>query len=306
MGTWNREIRFRFGGWSLVAVAASLMLLGWIVLLGTKARKEPARCASGFVSQGARCCAPGQESINGQCSGRPTSCPSGFQFIQSPVPGCVIKNKKLRISGGSLTLGPTDWDSADVMEKSVVAVRSFYLDSSEVTAHRYAACIKAGLCKPLTTLDEPGLPLTNVSLGTASDFCAFSGGHLPTPAQWVFAASGSETRRFPWGPHGLVCRRASFGLTDGPCAVGGTTPELAGARPDGRTPLGLEDMAGNVSEIVQETAGQTSLMGGSFRSKTARELKVWSSQGFRIGSDVGFRCAYPVRYPTNHESSASP
>lgn len=306
MGTWNREIRFRFGGGSLVAASAGLMLLGWVILLGTRARKEPSRCAAGFVSDGARCCAPGQEAINGQCHGQPESCPAGFQLVNAPVAGCVLNNKKVHIPGGSITLGPTDWDSVDVVEKRVVAVRSFSIDSSEVTAYRYTACIKAGMCKPLTTLDEPGLPLTHVSVKTASNFCAFSGGHLPTAAQWLFAASGEEARRFPWGAHGLVCRRASFGLSDGPCATDGITSELAGARPDGRTPSGLEDMAGNVAELVEEQDGRVALVGGSFRSKTARELKVWSSQPPRVDSDVGFRCAYPVHHSMSHESIPLP
>ncbi len=295
MATWDTELHFGFRGWNLVAVIGSMMLVAWAVFLGSSVREEPMRCSSGLVAMGARCCAPGQGISAGQCVGAPRECPKGFQNIEFPVPGCVIEARRILIKSGSVTLGPTDWDSVNVIEKSILAAKSFYVDQAEVTAHRYRECVEAGLCPAGATKSEPGLPVTNIPIEQAQAYCAFAGGRLPTSAEWVLAASGEEARRFPWGAHGLVCRRATFGLIDGPCANEGIYPDIAGARSDGATPTGIFDMAGNVAEWTLSHEGDALIYGGSFRSKTASELKVWATADAQISDEVGFRCVYPVR-----------
>jgi formylglycine-generating enzyme required for sulfatase activity len=97
----------------------------------------------------------------------------------------------------------------------------------------------------------------------------------------------------------LVCRRAAFGLLQGPCASqseskAGTSAELVGSRPDGASPEGVLDLAGNVAEWTREGGGGYSARGGSFRSTSAAELKSWASLGARDKAlHIGFRCAYP-------------
>jgi len=121
------------------------------------------------------------------------------------------------------------------------------------------------------------------------------GGRLPTSDEWVIAAAGHDGRRYPWGQTGLVCRRAVFGLVDGPCATGGVGPEIGGMRPDGATPDGVLDLAGNVAEWTVESDGGYAARGGSFRSRVAGELKSWSVEEVDGSADhVGFRCAYDV------------
>jgi formylglycine-generating enzyme required for sulfatase activity len=79
---------------------------------------------------------------------------------------------------------------------------------------------------------------------------------------------------------------------EGPCAHGGSLPELAGSRPDGATELGLLDLAGNVAEWTQESAGFRA-RGGSFGSTVAGQLKSWASVATMTpAADIGFRCAY--------------
>jgi formylglycine-generating enzyme required for sulfatase activity len=119
------------------------------------------------------------------------------------------------------------------------------------------------------------------------------GGRLPTGDEFVLASAGAEARRFPWGQTGLVCRRASFGLLSGPCANGGATPELAGARPDGASAEGAYDLAGNVAEWTVERDGSVVARGGSYRSRVASELKTWAQEHVvERAPHVGFRCAY--------------
>lgn len=279
----------------LVAAAmAGIALLAWVLLLGSQMRNPPAFCHEGLAQLGPRCCAPGQAVSAGKCVGVPDACPPPFDLFTEPTPGCVLPAEKIKLPGGSVSIGPTEWDTPQITERRTIAVRSFSLDRAEVTVQRYRECEQAGMCPLRTTSEEPGRPMVGLTPADAETYCAFVGGRLPTSEEWIFAAMSPTGRRYPWGPHGLVCRRAAFGLAAGPCAEGGpgAGPELAGARPDGATPEGIYDLAGNVAELTRSANGKISVRGGSFRSKRAAELK-----GFAPGSryeprEIGFRCAY--------------
>ena len=101
---------------------------------------------------------------------------------------------------------------------------------------------------------DVGRAASYVTLDEARAICAAHGGRLPTEDEWIVAAAGDKPRRYPWGDTGAVCRRAAWGLTRGPCANGATGPDTVGAHPDGATPLGIEDLAGNVAEWVETAA----------------------------------------------------
>lgn len=206
--------------------------------------------------------------------------------------GCVFENERVALPAGILPPGTADWQIASAADS--LSVKAFSLDSGEVTYARYADCVRANACtKPNVEL-EPGLPVTGIPPLEAERFCAFEGGRLPTSAEWRFAASGKEGRRFPWGFTGLVCRRASFGLVDGPCSNEGSGPDLVGARPDGATPEGLVDMAGNVAEWTRDPDGRYRARGGSFRSRVAAELVTAAVESpAPQATHIGFRCAYP-------------
>lgn len=280
-------------GLGLSALLAGIALVAWAAFVGMRVRSEPSPCDAGrLAAGGGRCCAPGQTAHRGGCRGRPTECPPGTRPAGGSQLGCVAPAEKVPIAGGSVLLGPTDWDGAAVRPARVVTVRDFLIDRVEVTEERYAECARAGMCPPRDTQVEPGLPVSGVGAETAEQFCAFAGGRLPTGDEWLFAAAGAEARRYPWGPHGLVCRRAVYGRVDGPCARGATGPDLAGTRSAGRTPSGVLDLAGNVAEWTRDQNGQLALRGGSFASTAAASLKSWAEQAPRASAESGFRCAY--------------
>jgi formylglycine-generating enzyme len=271
----------------VIGVLATAGAITLVVRLAARERREPARCPDGLVAQGPRCCAPGQQERAGACVGQPASCPSGMRAIPRPVAGCAVIAKRVRLAGGRLRAAPSDWESEADELPHVVSVGPFEIDATEVTNER--AQFAEG---------EPGLPRTNVTPEQAEQICMLLGGRLPRRDEWLLAAAGSsEPRRFAWGQTGLVCRRAVFGLIDGPCAQGATGPELASARPDGQTPDGIFDLAGNVAEWTREPDGSHRARGGSFRSRVAGELKSWASEPApptRRAPQIGFRCAYDL------------
>ena len=195
-------------------------------------------------------------------------------------------------------IGQSEWEATAQTKTRTISVPSFELDRFEVTEHRYKECVGVGRCtKPDRLWREPGLPITGVTPEQAASFCKFVGGRLPNDDEWIFAASGTDKTRFPWGNTGLVCRRAAFGLVSGPCGSGAEGPELAGMRPGGATASKIHDLSGNVAEWTRDQNGNTFARGGSFRSRSAGELKAWSGEGkppLSGSPHIGFRCAYSL------------
>ena len=272
---------------------ATLLSLGCVAIasvvgLALKRQEGPSRCAPGWVSLGPRCCAEGQSLHAGSCVGRAKVCPSGFHAV---VDGCAIDDKRVRIGVTRLSIGPNDWQSEQVVPVEE-SVPEFWVDAAEVTRERWQNCVTSAHCTPLTP-GELGQPATMVTPEQAGMYCAVNGGRLPRLNERLALASGAHSRRFPWGQTGLVCRRAAFGVVDGPCAERGNQPDVAGCHPDGRSPEGVFDLSGNVAEIALDASGRAWACGGSFRSRTALELKSWACVFLPApADDVGFRCVY--------------
>lgn len=288
-----RRARFSLLTIRLSSAFAAAAAISIVVQLALQERTPPVRCGAGLALFAGRCCGHGQAFVGGRCEGKASACAEKQRFHESesePL-GCVLENERIAFDGGVLPAGVADWQLASA--PSSLNVPPFLLDSGEVTHARYAECVRGNVCpKPGGEL-EPGLPVTGVAPEDAQRFCEFEGGRLPSSAEWRFAASGKEGRRFPWGFTGLVCRRASFGLIDGPCSSEGSGPDLVGARPDGATPEGILDLAGNVAEWTRDPDGRYRARGGSFRSRVAAELVTAAVENpSPHAAYVGFRCAY--------------
>lgn len=252
----------------------------------------PQRCPAGLISLGPRCCGQGQRLIEGRCVGQPTGCAVD---MESTAAGCVARAKPLAIAGGQLVLGPVDWEAQRRVQPYKAQIAPFQMDSHEVTEQRYTACVQAKRCQPRPQQGEPGLPQTHINASQAADYCRWRGGSLPTRDQLAFAVMGSDKRRYPWGQTGAVCRRATFGLRQGPCGHDGKGPELAGARPSGASADGVHDLAGNVAEWSQPQGGRAHVRGGSWRTTGAAELRGWSYREVapeHLSGAIGFRCVY--------------
>lgn len=200
---------------------------------------------------------------------------------------------------------------------------AFGIDRTEVTHRAWRACVIEGRCPPSRIRPEDGrltagdLPVAGVTWEEARGYCEFAGGRLPTEAEWERAARGTARHRFPWGRQ-YNSRLANHGRSPrGPSNVDGW--QLAapvGSFPDGASPHGLLDAAGNVWEWTAaipapfergiEHTGFRVIRGGSW-AQPPEAMRVTHRGMVRTGDhrpDLGVRCAYDRRTLAGSSTSA--
>jgi formylglycine-generating enzyme required for sulfatase activity len=161
-------------------------------------------------------------------------------------------NRWIALPAGEFTMG-SDADGPDANEYPAhrVRVSAFAMQQHEVTNAEYRRFDPAHELAEGHERD----PVADVFWLDAVAYAAWLDASLPTEAQWEYAARGTrqggttttittqEERTYPWGFEPPSPDRAVYGSTG---------PEPVGSRPRGRTPEGLDDMAGNVLEWFRD------------------------------------------------------
>lgn len=227
------------------------------------------------------------------------------------------------IPGGEFQMGTNDSNSnPNRRPEHGVHLDAYYIGKHEVTNSEYEAFLldkgyqKQAIWSPegwdyiqkhkilapvLWNLDgfgNPDQPVVGVSYYEAEAYAHWLSMRLPTEAEWQKAAQGAEKRDFPWG--NTISFRMPYHALSRPFAIG-QFPKLA-------SPYGVEEMAGNVWEWVQDWHDAAHYGGSSKGPKTGSERILkggsWASNSLQMkcnyrypqppwwrGLDVGFRLA---------------
>lgn len=167
------------------------------------------------------------------------------------------------VPAGAFKMGTNLYQSdADATPQHIVQLAAFWIDRNEVTNADYRNCVQADACPEphdLRFYNDPAYanhPAVFVTWYAAQDYCAWAGKRLPTEPEWEKAARGEDAFSFPWGNEFDPKRLNGGNQFDG------TTP--VGSYPQGASPYGALDMAGNVWDWVADW--YAAYPGSSFQS----------------------------------------
>lgn len=175
----------------------------------------------------------------------------GFDEAENEIDGTVL----ILIPGGEFRMGAAD----DVLARPVhrVSISSFWMARTPITNAQYRRFVAA------TGHQTPGdweacarkwgeaCPVVGVTWFDAIAYAKWAQLRLSTEAEWEYAARGASGRTYPWGDvwDASKCR-------NGLCTLKGADgwPTPVGAYPEGASPFGCLDMAGNIWEWCSSLA----------------------------------------------------
>lgn len=179
-------------------------------------------------------------------------------------------------------------------EKEKVETKEYFIDVYPVTNVEYKKFVEAtGHPDPASWRNgnwptgKENHPVVEVNWASASAYAEWAGKRLPTNEEWEKAARGIDGRIWPWGNE--------FDREKCNTYSGDTTP-VGQYSPQGDSPYGCQDMAGNVWEWIgggKPSQLRAPLRGGDWLdgAEEARTFHVRMHTPHRKNPFVGFRCA---------------
>ena len=157
-------------------------------------------------------------------------------------------------------------------------------------------------------------PVVFITWAAAQSFCRWSGGRLPTEAEWEYVARAGDDREFPWGNELPAPDMANYGANN----IDQTVPVGSYAPND----FGVYDLAGNVWEFlydvwteeyvgaaqvdpvigglladenIPQVTGRRAVRGASYGGAVVNLRARWRDSHVVSNAIefVGFRCVYP-------------
>ena len=191
----------------------------------------------------------------------------------------VLDRSIVAIPAGEFLMG-SDTGRDDERPPRLVYLDAFELDRYEVTNAQYRRFLQVTHREPPLYWSrneyphgQDNYPVAGVSWSDAEAYCAWNGQRLPTEAEWEKACRGTDGRLYPWGNdwawHIANLDVSSYAARPaGQAEPGHSQWDIAwlllrtssgvsrlqpvGSFPEGASPYGIMDLAGNVSEWVAD------------------------------------------------------
>ena len=272
----------------LAGAILALVVAGMIVFL--KSRKSPGHSGAATTAAGATASGPGPLPASPKLKTR--SNPADELTYAWIPPGTFMMGCSAQDSECKDDEKPTH---------QVTIKKGFWLGQTEVTVAAYRRFAAKSVRH--SPSGDGTLPVSGVSWADAKEYCAATGGRLPTEAEWEYAARGGNSQPY----YGVISEIAWYAENSGDALhpVGKKQPNA----------FGLYDMLGNVAEWVLDryfnkysvdsvatgpgveqplASNALAVARGGFWQSDASALRVSHRLAQeKDGSDIpiGFRCA---------------
>ncbi len=202
-------------------------------------------------------------------------------------------------------------------------VGSFCMDRTEVTVDAYAACAEAGACSAAdlecgnaATWGKKGRgqhPINCVTWDEADTFCREHGKRLPSEEEWEWAARGGRRGlTYPWGEEAPADRACWDGEGNALGAGERKATCAVGSNPRGKSPDGIQDLAGNVREWTSTPHERFKVLRGGSWGDSLPEFLSSTFRGWNAPDErmelLGFRCVSEIgavaHKPARHTETA--
>jgi len=188
-----------------------------------------------------------------------------LKAYESPITNAKDGLEYTWIPAGEFRMGcvpnDPDCDSDEKPRHAVTLTNGFWIGRTEVTVAAFDTFVATNAGKmPDAPEFNPGWgakdhPIVNVSWMEASAFCEWTGGRLPTEAEWEYSARGGKDGAiYPWGDT-INHSNANYGTDDGSAGLIQGADRWLQTSPGASFPANdwsLADMAGNVNEWTKD------------------------------------------------------